>query len=82
MAQARGNVVKEKAASLLLSIAEDGAVFVKHQAAVLPASSNDTKVMPANAVEEWPDGKDRRPFSISNGSLCHVLNGYMFEQSS
>lgn len=37
----------------------------KHHAAVLPASSNEIKDIEANAADECPDGKERRPPRIS-----------------
>lgn len=34
------------------------------------ATKSARKAIPAQAVEEWPEGKERRPSVIEEGSLC------------
>lgn len=71
VAQESGNRVRKNDASLLrMSRLRHGAL--KHQAAVSPASHNESTVMPENAVEECPEGNDVRPFTTSLGSLCCI----------
>lgn len=49
-----------------------GAGVLKHHAAVFPARNKDTVVMPTHAVEECPEGKDRRPSFIWSCFLQHA----------
>lgn len=41
----------------------------KHHAAVRPAHQSARTVHPENAVDEWPEGKERRPLEMSCGFL-------------
>lgn len=55
----------------LLSKLRPGAGWLKHQAWVSPARNKDKKAIPANAVDECPDGNDRRP-SIMSLALLYM----------
>lgn len=55
----------------------DGGVVLKHRAAVLPAKNKVIKDIAAKAVDEWPEGNDRRPSRIWSISLCCVNDDLM-----
>lgn len=59
-------------ASLLLERLRPGRGWLKHHECIRPARNSDRKAMPANTVDECPDGKDRLPSMISLALLDEV----------
>jgi len=69
-----GKRVKRKLA-IRLDLSElAGLGVLKVQAAVFPASHRVKKVIPENANDEWPEGKDFLPFNMSLGRLQSGMN--------
>ena len=69
VANPRGRSVSVRRASLLRRREPPGTGCVRHHAPVRPARKSARKVIPAKAVEECPDGKERRPSRIFSRSL-------------
>lgn len=68
-----GASVKARAANRLGIHLTDGPAE-RHMAAVWPAIQSVRKIMPAKAVDEWPDGNDIRPSRIDDFFLFDWAN--------
>lgn len=67
-----GASVRHSRARRLFASFRDAAALLMHHAPVTPARNKDKKVIPAHAVDEWPDGKERRPSSTSAAFLQYA----------
>ena len=73
VAKASGTSESNNLAILLRKKEPPGTVSVRRHAPVTPAIQRERNIIPAKAVDEWPDGKDRRPSRTESSFLsCEI----------